>query len=352
MTNRNSSYAIAPALLLVCVSAGCDRDDIRTYRAPKDATTIPVAASGQPPAAAAAPVVVWTMPEGWTEEPNEQAMRLATFRAGPGGVEVSLSAFPGDAGGDLANVNRWRGQLGMAPIDAQGLVETMRTDTVNGIVVSIVDLQSPDGARMLAAMLAPGDGKTWFVKANGAMAPVGEIVDSFTRFAHSIRLDAPADPHAGHNHPVDPAASQAAAGSVDQRLAAWALPSHWTHETGASPILSASYLADNGEGGARITVTRLSSGAGGDLANVNRWRGQLGLAPVQALDTSAGVIRKSPLVVDLAMPDGSNRMVAAIVPAGPSTYYFKMTGTTAGAGAEMDTFERLVSQVGLGETTP
>lgn len=352
MTILSACRAIAPALMFVLAIAGCDRDTIHAYRAPKDATTIPVDLTGQPPAPTAAPAVVWTVPEGWTEEPNEQAMRLATFRAGPGGVEVSLTAFPGDVGGDLANVNRWRGQLGLAPIDAQGLLDTLKSDTLNGIRVSTVDLQAPDGARMLGAIVTPGDGQTWFVKANGAMAPVGEIVESFARFAHSIHLDAPADPHAGHNHPVEPAASQAAAGSVDQRLDAWALPPNWEHETGVSPILSASYLADNEDGGARITVTRLSSGAGGDLANVNRWREQLGLAPAPVLDTSAGVIRQSPLVVDLATPDGSNRMVAAIVPAGASTYYFKITGTSAGAGAELDTFELLVSQVGLGEATP
>jgi hypothetical protein len=35
--------------------------------------------------------------------------------------EVAISHFPGDVGGDLANVNRWRQQVALPPIDEAGL---------------------------------------------------------------------------------------------------------------------------------------------------------------------------------------------------------------------------------------
>ncbi len=55
----------------------------------------------------------YTLPPGWQEKPLSP-MRLASFKAtSPDGKEtdVSVVSLPGIAGGDLANVNRWRGQV-------------------------------------------------------------------------------------------------------------------------------------------------------------------------------------------------------------------------------------------------
>lgn len=342
---------VAALTLIVAGVAGCDRDTIHAYRAPKDPGAVAVAPTPAPVSTTSAPMteptVVWTLPEGWTEAPTTQAMRLATFRAGDAGIEIALSAFPGDVGGMLANVNRWRGQIGLAPVTEPDLPGLLETTIVDGVEVTIVDMESADGSRLLGAIVPPGDGKTWFAKAVDQPLAIEAIRPSFIEFARSIHLDS-THTHAEHNHPVSAPGGPVAGASVDERLAGWSLPMNWKHEESASPILSASYLADNDSGGARITVTRLNAGAGGDLANINRWRGQMGLAPVESLDASAGVINRDPITVDLGTPDGGSRMVAAIVPAGPSTYYFKMTGSADGAGAEMDGFNRLVREVGLG----
>ena len=345
--NRRGLCALCVASFAVAMP-GCERDEIHAYRIPKETATASAAGdTGQGVAPASGARVVWTLPEGWVEAPNDEPMRLATFRAGNGGNEISLSAFPGDAGGVLANVNRWRGQLGMEAVDEASLIETMESTASNGATVAIVDLRSPDGARMLGAIVNPGDGMTWFVKAIGQSEPLDEIVESFATFAHSIHLDtAPADAHAGHNRGAETVTAQE---SVDQRLANWTPPTNWAPEQGASPILSASFLANNNDGGARITVTRLSGAGGGALANINRWRGQLGLSPVEQLGPAAGVVSDSPLMVDLESPDATRRMMAAIVEADGSMYYFKMTGPHAGAGAEIERFNQLVARVGLGK---
>ena len=388
------AHILFPAIILMLAPlamVGCKRDEIRVYTLPKEANAVPVATTSPSQAAAPSPPVIWTLPEDWAEVANTEPMRVATLSAGPENVEVSLSAFPGPAGGVLANVNRWRGQLGLDPVDEAGLVETMESSTGHGATVAIVDLQSPDGDRMLAAIVDPGDGHTWFVKAIGDTDPLESIIESFRVFSRSIRIDPDFDPHAGHNHPPgehpEPAADEhaghnhppgehpepaeadehaghdhgpgehggpATAGKspadiIAERLSVWAAPTNWAPEENISPILSAAFLADNDAGGARITVTVLVGDGGGDLANINRWRGQMGLAPVERLDQEAGVIRESPLVVDLATPDAADRMVAAIVGAGDATYYFKMMGSFDGAGAEMANFDRLTMQVGIGE---
>jgi len=271
-------------------------------------------------------------------------MRVATFLAGPDGdIEVALTAFPGDVGGMLANVNRWRGQMGLAPVDEAGLAEDVRILDHEGVPVAIVDLIGADGLRMLGAIVEPGDGQTWFLKATAESESLDAIESEFVEFARTIRMGDTVSSGA-----VDTGleSTRPAPDEMEERLARWTPPEDWAAEEGASPILSASYLT---EGGARITVTRLRGDGGGDLANVNRWRGQLGLGPVETLDASAGVVDESPLVVDLRAPDDAGRMVAAIVPDTGTTVYFKMTGQPEAVETARAGFDRLVSFVGLGE---
>ncbi|TMB35869.1 MAG: hypothetical protein E6J61_01015, partial [Deltaproteobacteria bacterium] len=55
-------------------------------------------------------------------------VRTASLKpAVAGHVEVSLTVLPGMAGGDLANVNRWRGQLGLSAIDDAAIASLRAT---------------------------------------------------------------------------------------------------------------------------------------------------------------------------------------------------------------------------------
>lgn len=325
---------------------GCEDNEIRAYRAPKAAPPPQQMTPELPPATMTDQAVVWTLPDGWEEVPTEQAMRLATFTAGEGMPEITLSAFPGTVGGVLANINRWRGQIGLEPTDNNGLMQSVISIPESQTDALVVDLRGPDEVRMLASIITPGDGQSWFVKSTGGSASIDSLVAPFIEFSKSVRLgdSAAVDPHAGHNHP--PGEHPVDHSTVDGRIASWSMPANWKPEQGASPILSASYLATNEADGARITVTRLSGDGGGDLANINRWRNQLGLAPMETLNADAGVISESPMTVDLVAPDQSSRMLAAIVAGHGQTYYFKMTGSVEGCEAELAGFDRLVREVG------
>jgi hypothetical protein len=59
----------------------------------------------------------WTVPEGWQETPPTQ-MLISRFEvnADDGQVEITVSAFPGDVGGTVANVNRWRTDWFATPV--------------------------------------------------------------------------------------------------------------------------------------------------------------------------------------------------------------------------------------------
>src|ERR1051326_4282743 len=151
------------ASLAALAFLGCERDDIHAYRAPKTVRATP-------PQTAPAPAhaeVAWDPPEGWRTVTVDQPMRIATFRAGPGdGVEVSVTAFPGDVGGLLANVNRWRGQVGLGAVDVGDLVTQVKSvDLSDGSKASVVDVTgvSPSTGKTarLYGLIVPRGGKTW-----------------------------------------------------------------------------------------------------------------------------------------------------------------------------------------------
>lgn len=314
--------------------SACNDDEIRAYRAPKQQ------ARAAAPEALAESKVSWTVPQGWESVASDQPMRLATFKPGQDMPEVTLSAFPGDSGGLLANINRWRGQLGLPPIGEAELTKTSESGTFEGVAVTTVDITGSAGQQLLGAVVTPGDGKTWFVKAIGEPAAIAKLKPVFGAFARSFRLQREAPT----------VSSSAGTSDVQARLSAWKPPSHWAADPNASTMVAAAYDAKNTEGGAKITATMLLNDGGGVLSNINRWRDQLGLPPVMQLDqqpvTKLGV---GSMWVDLAAADNSRRMIAAIVPSNGQTWFFKITGTPKGVEAERPHYEQLVRGVGLGE---
>jgi len=59
----------------------------------------------------------WLIPEGW-ELGKKSSMRIGSFSVQDGNdssLDISVTAFPGDLGGLLPNVERWLGQIGLNP---------------------------------------------------------------------------------------------------------------------------------------------------------------------------------------------------------------------------------------------
>jgi hypothetical protein len=88
----------------------------------------------------------WKLPEGWQERPGSQ-IRYATLVL-PGEeppLEVSVTALPNSGTDDenyvLVNVNRWRGQLRLAPIDRQQLAAESTAIQLSGATATLVNLE-------------------------------------------------------------------------------------------------------------------------------------------------------------------------------------------------------------------
>lgn len=115
-------------------------------------------------------------------------MRKATFRIGPesAAAELSIVTLPGEAGSDLSNVNRWRGQIGLPPIDAAALKRDAETVSCELGEALLVDYAAGDSsARLLAAILRTS-GDAWFFKVTGPGSAVEGAKPAFKKFLKSL----------------------------------------------------------------------------------------------------------------------------------------------------------------------
>ena len=205
-----------PILFLACTTlmlVGCKDREITAYRAPKDPApaarpempNATNAAAGSMPSAnapadksmastavptASGESLTWTAPANWIAKPTGP-MRKGSFSVKGDGIEADLSitAFPGSTGGLLANLNRWRGQLGIAPItDAEFDANTIHLD-VGGLHLTVVDFSGTAAGkptRILGAVVPHGS-DTWFFKLMGPDTLVTHEKPAFLEFLNTIK---------------------------------------------------------------------------------------------------------------------------------------------------------------------
>lgn len=192
--------------LAACILLGltaCRDSKITTYRVPKEKTPALPAAAAAPASAPGAtmantavttaegPGLSWSAPAHWTAKPAS-AMRKGSYAItddSGGTADLSITAFPGDVGGDLANVNRWRGQLQLPPLAATELASATAHLDVNGLHLTTVDFTGGPAAtpqRVLGAIIPVGNA-TWFFKLTGPAALVAHEQAAFATFLQTIR---------------------------------------------------------------------------------------------------------------------------------------------------------------------
>ena len=135
----------------------------------------------------------WTAPADWKPK-APGAMRKGSFTVpgAAGDADLSITAFPGDVGGELANLNRWRGQIQLASLTEGDLAGVTTRLDQNGLTFVVVDFVSPSTnkpARIVGAIV-PVNGATWFFKLMGPDATVAAAKPAFFEFLKTIRTPA------------------------------------------------------------------------------------------------------------------------------------------------------------------
>jgi hypothetical protein len=370
---------LATVLAAVLVAAGCNKGanqqevtETRDVTAPK-AAEAPAASSaerfglqGMPGAAAPAAMpgggYTYKTPQGWQEQPPTQ-FRLANFKAGANGdVEVYLS----EAGGGVAgNVNRWRNQMGLQPLSEAEIAalpkkKVLGEDAVfvnwEGTFGGMQGGDKKEGYRLAGVILDKG-GQGVFVKMVGPAQSVDQELGRLDEFAASLqKSEGAANPHAGMM------AGDPHAGMTQQQMAAmqmdpsmgtlndqvsWTAPEGW-EKAPDRPMRSVTFKTPDG---AETYVSVLSGMAGGAMANINRWRNQMGIEQVISAEDvdklpKIEVLGKQCPIVELSgefrgmdgTPQPGSMLLGTVCDLPTQTVFVKMTGPEAAVKANKDKF--------------
>jgi hypothetical protein len=371
---RLAKTGLVTASAVVITACGkSDDSQIVVYRIPKEP---PPAQPVENTSAQAdrALSVHWKAPSDWEEQPAS-GFRKGSYRLrGADGktADISVISFPESAGGLLANVNRWRNQLKLPPIANDSEIGSPMT--VAGKEMFVVDLVSDEAmdagskTRLLGGILAlPGE--TWFFKMTGPNEVVEPQKEAFRQFLSSIQLSEEGEQRVAQASAPAPMRANSGGSKTDAPLPKevampsaaplqYKLPPGW-EEKPLSTMRLASFKTTGPEGKETdISVVSLPGEAGGDLANVNRWRGQLSLNPIdeETLGKTAEHLKANGhdyLLVDLESDGPANgqpdkqRILAAITRDSDHCWFVKMTGAAAAVDLQKVAFRNFLEGLKL-----
>ena len=307
------------------------------------------AAGGAPPAQQATD----SPPAHWKKQPPSAFLlvKYQTQGEGSASTDITFSSLRTAPGSLLANINRWRDQLGQAPIDeaAAKALPTVKTTFGDGVLVEIEGTApgaDPNKDGRLIGIIAEQGANAWYFKMRGNAALTAKEKDNFLAWAQSVKVSESPTP-APAPAPSAAPAPQAPASPASQALS-WKLPDGWAASPNPGSRYATINIAGPNDTKAELAVTKFPGDVGGDLANVNRWRGQIGLPPVAENELAPMVAKitagpKTIQLIDCTGPDV--RLAAGWVRHGAETWFFKLTGPEALVGAEKAKFAAFLESV-------
>ena len=184
-------WPAAVGTLLLMAAAGCGRDNVKVYHVDTNDVAISRRRQRPPQCRRAMPATMpdglpapdnnglpslqYTLPDGWEKKTPTQ-MRVASFGVSQDGKQADVSVIPlgGMAGTDPANVNRWRGQVGLAALPETDVAKLAEKVMVGDQPADLYDIAgtapgSGDAERILGVILHRDD-TAWFFKMTGDAA--------------------------------------------------------------------------------------------------------------------------------------------------------------------------------------
>jgi hypothetical protein len=272
----------------------------------------------------------WPLPEGWRERPGD-AIRYRTLLmstdVNPLEISVTRLPLPETELEDylLSNINRWRDQLSLGPLSKEELSEQMETTSLPGDVPAyVVDFEGH-------GMVRPGG------------AP------PFAAAAPSANGVTPPEPGGQPAAVADGSGSGPVSDELDYET-----PDGW-RDTGGGGFRHASFQMGDGPDSAEVTVIALGLNSGSVLENVNRWRGQVRLPPLESnqLDAETQSLSaqnsEGTYVILHGPEDGGRResILGVILPRDDRVWFVKMTGSTAVVEQQQARFETFTQSLRL-----
>ena len=133
--------------------------------------------------------LIWEKPDSWISSEGS-SMRLASFAIpySGGTGDLSVIQLGGDGGGLKSNVNRWRGQLNLGPIDLFDIEKDIIKEEGQLNIYSMIQIINQKMDRAFLCAIIPSGNFTIFVKLS--LEPIGiiEIKDDFIKFCSSLKF--------------------------------------------------------------------------------------------------------------------------------------------------------------------
>ena len=329
------AFSIAVLVAAACGLAGCKKPFVRVYLAPKDAPPDSTAANSHPetPATPAArPQLSYTLPVGWTETtPNSVSLAAFSIKSGNAEANVAITPLPNLAGREALVVNMWREQAGLPPIDEAELAKTLESVEIGGEKGQLFEvlgaLEGGAPLRIITAFVHQRDA-SWFYKLAGEEALVAAQKPAFVEFLKSVRVKEP-----------DPRINEGGSANVAPSLSS-ATPAGWTALTPGQMQIAKFAVPEKDGAKAEVSVSVFPSDTGGTLANVNRWRQQIGLGEIDeaALPASVKPLEGANSAVLVDLKNEPRALLGAIVPREGQWYFYKLLGDAAAVEGAREQF--------------
>ena len=363
-------FSILHLLLAAVIGTGagaCKRKDVTVYVAPKDGSGAPATprmpsppdtAGGsldenvpKPAPRAALPRLAWTLPPGWTEATPGQ-MSVASFKlpSDAGQAGVSITPLPDLSGREADVVSLWRQQAGAPELPADQVESTLKPVEVaggSGKLVEIDGTRDGKATRIVSAMFNRPDG-TWFFKLAGDDAAVAAQKPAFLDFLKSVRFEdalsagkVVAGAPANSTDPSKPPEVAKAATNEPPTVPALEAPEGWRPLTAGQMQVAKYSVPEQGDAKAEVAVSMFSSDTGGPVANIARWRRQLGLPEATESEIAPMAKPLDPSLPGALLAELQNEkrwMIGAIVPRASGWWFYKLTGDEAAVAAAPDSF--------------
>ena len=251
----------------------------------------------------------WQLPSGWRQLPGASGMRFATIQIPGDGKPLEMTVIPLPSTGSspveaiLANVNRWRGQLQLPKINAQQLEDETEQIEVAGSPATLIDYV---GKLDAGSMRPPFAGGRPSIPTRPRTPP--------TPAPESITYDVPAG---------------------------------W-QKSQAGAIGYDAFKATGPGGAASITVTKLRPSP--ILDNVNRWRGQVGLANLNSAQLAENVedLQAGGKTVQFTQSVGDQETIlGGILLDNDTAWFFKLRGPNDIAAEQADNFRAFLQSIKL-----
>lgn len=279
----------------------------------------------------------WETPSAWEELEGGSSMREATFLIGDKESRLECTVIPLPTEDDpksdeytLANVNRWRGQIGLEKLSLEQMTaaikgdgEVERQELSDGTPVTLVNLSGnltsggPPFAGM-AGMGAPQRGTSAGRPAQGPRGPT-----------------------------VGPPTGETASGSGGIDELNFVVPEGWNRGP-LKPLRRISWIIGAGEEKAEAYISTLGAGGSAVAPNVARWRTQAGLPALSGAELDKTIEKiaiggEPGVLVELI---GEKRAIlGAIVVKGDTGWFLKLDGHPTIAEQQKANFRSFIESI-------